>query len=198
MTQNLHIEGGVFCFVTWVQYYCGIVIIVLGFRGLPMPTNLPPLPQAPDAVNFSCNIRNISPTYIFTQCRLWPFCLLCTHFVFFEASHINWFSSLRLGNKVVLQPSSSSSLSFHMLANEKFNQNSTQCFQLIKIYPHSPSTASHILSDKALYIIQNHNIEVSGGLLYTLWIYRKSFSLDFSIVCQIRTSFSVLPRHKDH
>ena len=62
---------------------------------------------------------------------------------FLEVSHIELFFRLKLGNDIFLRSSSSSSRSFNMLTNEKFNRNSTLYLQLIKISPQSSSTASH-------------------------------------------------------
>lgn len=91
-----------------------------------------------DIINFS-RIKKIRYlTYIFSRCR-WH-----CHFVSFKASHINMFCFfLKLLNKIFLRSSSSSYLSFNVLANEKINQNSTLHLQLIEISPHSQSTASH-------------------------------------------------------
>ena len=60
-------------------------------------------------------------------------------FCFFEAYHINLFFCLILGNKICLQSSSSSSRSFNISTNDKFNQKSTLRLQFIKTSPHFPS-----------------------------------------------------------
>ena len=60
-------------------------------------------------------------------------------FCFFEACHINLFFCLMLGNKICLQSSSSSSRSFNISTNDKFNQKSTLRLQFIETSPHFPT-----------------------------------------------------------
>ena len=63
--------------------------------------------------------------------------------LFFWASHISlYFFHLKLGNKIFLRPSSSSSRSFNI--QPKFNRNSILLFQLIELSPHSLSTLGWI------------------------------------------------------
>lgn len=67
---------------------------------------------------FSSNKYNISPTYI--RNTKVP---VSYHFILLESSHINLFFCLKLGNEIFLPSSSSSSRSFNILADEKYNKN---------------------------------------------------------------------------
>ena len=80
---------------------------------------------------FSCNEKKITYLYLYRM-------QIGGHFVFFKRPVISiWFFSAWNSAiiKIFLRSSSSSSRSFNILANEKFN---TLRLQLIKIYPHSP------------------------------------------------------------
>ena len=65
----------------------------------------------------------------------------------YRYSHIDLLFRLKLGYKIFLRSGSSSSRSFNILANEKFNQNNTLRLQLNKISPHSPSTVRRYVSE---------------------------------------------------
>ena len=109
-----------------------------------------------DVINFSCNKIKYIP-YLYNNKV--P---VVGHFFFCEASHINMFSRLKLGNKIFLRSSSSSGRSFNNLPYEKINQNSTLRLQLIKISIQSLSTASHLcekwLNGGRRCIILEHSI----------------------------------------
>ena len=109
-----------------------------------------------EVINFSCKKIKYIP-YLYN--KKVP---VVGHFFFFETSHINMFSRLKLGNKIFLRSSSSSGRSFNNLPNEKINQNSTLRLQLIKISIQSLSTASHLckkwLNGGRRCIILEHSI----------------------------------------
>ena len=89
--------------------------------------------QAPKVLIFLV-IKNIFLNYILTRSSL-------VTIIFFGASRINLvLFCLRLGSEIFLRSSLPFSQSFNILANEKFNQNSTLRLQLIRISRHSPST----------------------------------------------------------
>lgn len=92
-----------------------------------------------DVINFSGIKKNTVPyLYLFKLQMALSFCFLQGQ------SHQHGSFFLKLLNKIFLRSSSSSDLSFNVLANEKVSQNSTLHLQLIEISPHSQSTASHM------------------------------------------------------